>query len=33
MRPTQSERVLLEFGDLAAVSNGRIAEWWPALPA
>lgn len=33
LRPTQSERVLLEFGDIAAVSGGRITEWWPALPA
>ncbi|MDI1302473.1 MAG: alanine racemase [bacterium] len=32
MRPTQSERVLLEFGDLAVISNGRLAGWWPVLP-
>lgn len=32
MRPTQSERVLLEFGDIAAVSGGQITAWWPPLP-
>lgn len=33
LRPTQSERVLLEFGDLAVVDDGRLAAWWPVLPA
>ncbi|MCC2637180.1 MAG: Alanine racemase domain protein [Moraxellaceae bacterium] len=33
LRPTQSERVLLDFGDLAVVEDGRISAWWPALPA
>lgn len=32
MRPTQSERVLLEFGDLAVVSQGKLVDWWPVLP-
>ena len=31
-RPTQSEFVLLQFGDLAAVSEHRIQAWWPPLP-
>lgn len=33
LRPTQSERVLLDFGDLAVIKNGNISEWWPVLPA
>lgn len=33
LRPTQSERVLLDFGDLAVVEGGKLAAWWPALPA
>jgi D-serine deaminase-like pyridoxal phosphate-dependent protein len=32
LRPTQSEGVLLEFGDLAALRQGRIDAWWPPLP-
>jgi D-serine deaminase-like pyridoxal phosphate-dependent protein len=32
LRPTQSERVLQEFGDLAVVSAGKIVEYWPVLP-
>ncbi len=32
LRPTQSERVLLEFGDIAVVSAGKIQAWWPVLP-
>lgn len=32
LRPTQSERVLLEFGDIAVVSQSRITDWWPVLP-
>lgn len=31
-RPTQSEFVLLQFGDLAAVGEGAIQAWWPPLP-
>lgn len=33
LRPTQSERQLLEFGDLAVFDGGRLAAWWPVLPA
>lgn len=33
LRPTQSERVLLDFGDLAVMEGGRLSAWWPALPA
>lgn len=33
LRPTQSERVLLDFGDLAVIEGGKLAHWWPALPA
>lgn len=29
LRPTQSESVLLQFGDLLAVRAGRIVERWP----
>lgn len=31
LRPTQSEFVLLQFGDLAALDNGVITDWWPPL--
>ena len=31
LRPTQSEAVLLQFGDLIAVRGGRIVERWPVL--
>lgn len=31
LRPTQSEAVLLQFGDLALVRNGRIEAWAPVL--
>jgi D-serine deaminase-like pyridoxal phosphate-dependent protein len=33
LRPTQSERQLLEFGDLAVVEGGTLTAWWPVLPA
>ena len=33
LRPTQSERVLLDFGDLAVLENGGLGAWWPTLPA
>lgn len=32
LRPTQSEAVLLQFGDLCLVRGGRIEAWWPVLP-
>lgn len=31
LRPTQSEAVLLQFGDLVIVRGGRIEAWWPVL--
>ena len=31
-RPTQSEAVLLEFGDLLVYENGRIVDRWPTFP-
>ena len=31
LRPTQSERVLLQFGDMLAVQNGEIVEHWPVF--
>ena len=31
LRPAQSEFVLLQFGDLVAVRNGRIVDYWPVL--
>lgn len=31
LRPTQSEAVLLQFGDLIAVRGGKIVERWPVL--
>lgn len=32
-RPTQSEFVLLQFGDIAVMENGKITELWPVLQA
>jgi D-serine deaminase-like pyridoxal phosphate-dependent protein len=32
LRPTQSEAVLLQFGDLVAVRGDRIEARWPVLP-
>lgn len=32
LRPTQSEKVLLEFGDIAVIDKGKVAQWWPVLP-
>ena len=29
MRPTQSEAVLAQFGDIHVYEDGRIAERWP----
>ncbi|MGB2246122.1 MAG: alanine racemase [Alcanivorax sediminis] len=31
-RPTQSEFVLLQFGDLAIWDGDKISQWWPVLP-
>jgi D-serine deaminase-like pyridoxal phosphate-dependent protein len=31
-RPTQSEAVLLEFGDLLVYEDGRIVDRWPTFP-
>lgn len=31
-RPTQSEFVMLQFGDILAVRNGQIESVWPVLP-
>jgi D-serine deaminase-like pyridoxal phosphate-dependent protein len=30
-RPTQSEFVMLQFGDLLAVTDGRISDQWPVF--
>ncbi|WP_084398901.1 alanine racemase [Henriciella aquimarina] len=32
-RPTQSEAVFLQFGDIAVYEDGRIVETWPVFPA
>jgi D-serine deaminase-like pyridoxal phosphate-dependent protein len=32
-RPTQSEAVLLQFGDLLVYENGEITQRWPTFPA
>lgn len=32
LRPTQSEKLLLEFGDLAVVERGQLHDFWPVLP-
>lgn len=31
LRPTQSERVMLQFGDLAVVRDGALLDLWPVL--
>ena len=31
LRPTQSEFVLLQFGDLAVIRDGKLQTWWPPL--
>lgn len=33
LRPTQSESVLLQFGDLLVYDNGRIDDRWPVMQA
>jgi D-serine deaminase-like pyridoxal phosphate-dependent protein len=32
LRPTQSEAVLLQFGDLVGIRGDRIEQCWPVLP-
>ena len=32
MRPTESEGVLLQFGDLAVYDGAEISAWWPTFP-
>lgn len=32
-RPTQSEFVMLQFGDLAVWDQQKLGPWWPVLPA
>jgi D-serine deaminase-like pyridoxal phosphate-dependent protein len=32
LRPTQSESVMLQFGDLVTVRDGEIAGRWPVFP-
>ncbi|WP_439135768.1 DSD1 family PLP-dependent enzyme [Pseudomaricurvus sp.] len=31
LRPTQSEFVFLQFGDLVVYDNGRVVDFWPVL--
>ncbi len=33
LRPTQSEAVLQQFGDIAVYENGHITAMWPVFPA
>ena len=33
LRPTQSEFVFLQFGDIAVYENGAITERWPVFPS
>lgn len=33
LRPTQSEAVFLQFGDIAVYDEGEIVERWPVFPA
>jgi D-serine deaminase-like pyridoxal phosphate-dependent protein len=32
MRPTESEGVFLQFGDIAVYDGAEIAAWWPTFP-
>lgn len=32
LRPTQSESVFLQFGDIAVYDNGKITDLWPVFP-
>jgi D-serine deaminase-like pyridoxal phosphate-dependent protein len=31
LRPTQSEFVFLQFGDIAVIDQGQITERWPVF--
>ena len=31
LRPTQSEFVMLQFGDLITVTDGELDQWWPVF--
>lgn len=31
LRPTQTEAVMMQFGDLAVFDGGEIVDWWPAM--
>lgn len=33
LRPTQSEAVFLQFGDIAVYDDGKIVDRWPVFPA
>ncbi len=33
LRPTQSEAVFMQFGDLVIYQNGKIIDYWPVFPA
>ncbi len=33
LRPTQTEAVLLQFGDIAVFEGGEIVDAWPVFPA
>jgi D-serine deaminase-like pyridoxal phosphate-dependent protein len=33
MRPTQSEALMLGFGDIAIYEHGKIIDWWPVFNA
>jgi D-serine deaminase-like pyridoxal phosphate-dependent protein len=32
-RPSQSEAVFLQFGEIAVYENGKIIDWWPVFEA
>jgi D-serine deaminase-like pyridoxal phosphate-dependent protein len=32
MRPTESEGVFLQFGDIAVYDGAEIADWWETFP-
>ena len=32
LRPTESEGVFLQFGDIAVYDGAEIADWWPTFP-
>jgi D-serine deaminase-like pyridoxal phosphate-dependent protein len=32
LRPTESEGVFLQFGDIAVYDGTQISEWWPTFP-